>query len=317
MKAAMIHEIGGTPRAEEIPAPVPAEGMVLVRVLAAPINAVDKSRVAGTHYSRPALPAIAGFLGVGELGDGRRVIFMNMDGGSMAEQVAVPAARLLPLPDGVDPAVAAAAFNPGMSAWFAVYHRGPVEPGSRVLIQGATGVTGKLAVQLARLRGAGQIVATGRNPAALAELGELGADATIRVDQPDEDLARAYREHEGDGWDLIIDYLWGHPTGVLLQTLIRHDAEGRSLHTRLVEVGSMAGPDLVLPAAVLRSAGLEIVGMGTGTAGGRDQMAAAIGEFYGLLRTGAVRVDIERVPLERVGEVWHREQGGRRPVLIP
>jgi NADPH:quinone reductase-like Zn-dependent oxidoreductase len=318
MKAAMVHEIGGTPHAEEVAAPVPGEGVVLVRVLAAPINAVDKSRVAGTHYSRPQPPAIAGWLGAGELSDGRQVLFMNMAGGSMAERVAADPAQLIPVPDGVDPAVAAAAFNPGMSAWWAVHHQGPVEPGSRVLVQGATGVTGKLAVQLARLRGAGRIVATGRNPSTLGELLELGADATIRVDQPDKALAQAYRAQEGDGWDLIIDYLWGHPTEVLVQTLIRHDAEGRSLCTRLVEVGAMAGPDLVLPAAVLRSAGLEVVGMGTGTgAEGRERVTTAIREFYELLRTGAIRVDIDRVPLERVADVWHREQGGRRPVLIP
>ena len=247
MKAAMVHEIGGTPRVEEVPAPVPGEGEVLVRVLAVPINAVDKSWVAGTHYSRPEPPAIAGILGAGELSDGRRVIFLNMDSGSMAEQVAVDPAGLIPLPDGVDPAVAAGAFNAGMSAWWAVHYRGPVEPGSRVLVQGATGVTGKLAVQLARLRGAGRIVASGRNPSALDELLELGADATIRVDQPDEALARAYRAQEGDGWDLIIDYLWGHPTEVLLETLIRYDLVGRSLRTRLVEVGAMAGPILCCP----------------------------------------------------------------------
>jgi NADPH2:quinone reductase len=290
---------------------------VLVRVLAAPINAVDRSRVAGTHYSRPNVPSIAGFVGAGELDDGRRVIFLNMGGGSMAEQVAVVPARLIPIPDGLDPAVAAAAFNPGMSAWWAVHQRGPVEPGARVLIQGATGVTGKLAVQLAHLRGAGRVVASGRNQSALEELLKLGADATIRVDQPDEALAGAYRAQAGEGWDLIIDYLWGHPTEVLIDTLIRHDAEGRSLCTRLVQVGAMAGPDLVLPAAVLRSAGLEVVGMGTGTVGGREQMAAAIRDFYELLRSGALRVDIDRVPLDRVDEVWHREQGGRRPVLIP
>jgi len=317
MKAAMIHEIGGTPRAEETATPAPGPGQVLLRVLAAPINAVDKSRVAGTHYSRPPVPSIAGWLGAGERADGRPVLFMNMDAGSMAEQVAADEKKLIPIPDGLDPAVAAAAFNPGMSAWWAVNQRGPVEPGSTVLIQGATGVTGKLAVQLARLRGAGRIVGTGRNPAALAELLELGADATIRVDQPDEALAAAYDEHAGDGWDLVIDYLWGRPTEVLIKTLIRHDAAGRSLRTRLVEVGSMAGPDVALPAAALRSAGLEIVGMGTGTAGGRDGVAAAIGQFYELLRTGAIKVDIERVPLDQVADVWHREHGGRRLVLIP
>jgi NADPH:quinone reductase-like Zn-dependent oxidoreductase len=320
MKAAMIHEIGGTPRVEEVAAPVPGEGQVLVRVLAAPINAVDKSRVAGTHYSRPRIGSIAGWLGAGEGADGRPVLFMSMANGSMAEQVAVDPAQLIRLPDGLDPAAAAAAFNPGMSAWWVVHERGPVEPGARVLIQGATGVTGKLAVQLARRRGAGHIAAAGRNQATLDELLTLGADATIRVDQPDEALAEAYRAAAGEGWDLIIDYLWGHPTEVLIKTLIRHDAVGRSLRTRLVEVGAMAGEDVALPASVLRSAGLEIVGMGTGTGagpGGRDRVNAAIKEFYELLGSGAIRVDIDRVPLDQVADVWHREQGGRRIVLIP
>jgi hypothetical protein len=129
-----------------------------------------------------------------------------------------------------------------------------------------------------------------------------------------------YLEQAGDGWDLVIDYLWGHPTEVLIETVVRPDAEGRSLHTRLVEVGAMAGPVVTLAAAALRSAGLEVVGMGTGTGAGpvgRDRVAAAIAEFYDLLRTGAVRVDIERIPLDRVADVWHREHGGRRLVLIP
>lgn len=320
MRAAVVREIGGTPHLEDVAEPVPADGRVLVRVLAAPINAVDRSRVAGTHYSRPELPAIVGFVGAGEVDGGRRVLFVNMEGpslvaGSMAELVAVDPARLIPVPDGLDPAVAAAAFNPGMSAWFAVHHRGPVEPGSRVLIQGATGVTGKLAVQLAKRSGAGYVVATGRNEGTLDELRTLGADATIRVDQPDDALERAYRDHAGDGWDLVIDYLWGRPTEVFIQTLIRGDAAHRNLRTRLIQVGAMAGPDIRLPASALRSSGLEIAGMGTGTGGTPEQYAAAIRDFYGLLRDGVIVVDIDAVPVERVHEVWHREQGGRRPVI--
>lgn len=315
MKAAIIDEIGATPAVREVPAPVAGAGEDLLRVLAVPINAVDKSRVAGSHYSTPDLPAVVGFIGAGERGDGRRVLFMR-EAGAMAERVAIDPGRLIPIPDGLDPAVAAAAFNPGLSAWWAVHHRGPVEPGSRVLIQGATGVTGRLAVQLARLRGAGYIVATGRNQAGLDELLELGADATIRVDQPDAALAGAYRAQAGEGWDLVIDYLWGHPTEVLLETLVRHDLEGRSLRVRLVEVGAMAGTAVSLRSTVLRSAGLEIVGMGTGTLGGREQIAAAIRDFYELLSQGRLRVDIQRVPLAQVSEVWHQDQRGRRPVVI-
>ena len=315
MKAVMIHELGGTPAVQEIPAPVASDGEELIRVLAVPINAVDKSRVGGRHYSRPELPSVVGFVGAGEREDGRRVLFMH-PAGAMAEQVAVDAGQLMPIPDDLDPAVAAAAFNPGFSAWWAVHYRGPVEPGSRVLIQGATGVTGRLAVQLARLRGAGYIVATGRNQAGLDELRELGADATIRVDQPDADLAGAYHAQEGQGWDLVIDYLWGHPTEIFLETLVRHDLEVRNLRVRLVQVGSMAGPTINLRSTVLRSAGLEIVGMGTGTAGEREHQAAAIRDFYELLRQGRLRVDIQRVPLTEVSEVWHQDQGGRRPVVI-
>lgn len=234
----------------------------------------------------------------------------------MAQQVAIDRQQLIPLPLGLDPAVAAAAFNPGMSAWLAVHQRGPVEPGTRVLVQGATGVTGKLAVQLARRLGARHIVATGRNQAALNELLELGADAVMRVDQPDDELAAAYRAQAGDGWDLVIDYLWGHPTEVLLETLIRHDAVARSLRVRLVQVGAMAGTNISLPSTVLRSAGLEIVGMGTGTLGNRQQAARAVRDFYELLRSGGIRVGIQRVSLGQVGDVSHQDQHGRRPVVV-
>src|SRR5207247_1532128 len=147
-------------------------------------------------------------------------------------------AMTFPIPDSVDEVVAAAAWNPGLSAWMTLTWRARLEAGETVLVLGATGVTGKLAVQTARRLGAGRIVAAGRNPRALDELLDLGATATVRVDQPDDALAAAFAAGAGeDGYGVIVDYLWGRPTEVLLDAIGNDDLELRSSRTRLVQVG--------------------------------------------------------------------------------
>ena len=223
-----------------------------------------------------------------------------------------------PIPDGLDDAVAAAAWNPGLSAWLALRWRCPLEPGQTVLILGATGVTGKLAVQAARHFGAGRVVAAGRNQKVLDMLPDLGADATIQLGQPDDALADAFATQAGDhGYDLVIDYLWGHPPEILLSTIEHRDAQLRSGRVRLLQAGDMAGPAISLPAAVLRSAGLEILGAGTGTMPPADVITGTLRELLDLLAAGKLRIDIEKVPLSAVSEVWGRDQQGRRPVFIP
>jgi NADPH:quinone reductase-like Zn-dependent oxidoreductase len=187
-----------------------------------------------------------------------------------------------------------------------------------VLILGATGVTGKLAVQAARHFGAGRVVAAGRNQQVLDTLPELGADATIQLGQPDDTLAAAFAAQAGErGYDLVVDYLWGHPDEVFLTSIEHNDAQLRSARIRLLQVGEMAGQAISLPAAVLRSVGLDILGMGTGTMPPMDVITAMLRELLDLLSAGKLHIDIDRVPLSAVGEVWARDQHGRRPVFIP
>jgi NADPH:quinone reductase-like Zn-dependent oxidoreductase len=321
MKAAVLHALGQTPHCESFPDPTPQAGEVLVEVTAAALNAIDRMIAAGTHYSKPErLPVVCGINGAGKLPDGRHVLFGGVRApyGSMAQYACVDPNKTFVLPVGSDDALAAAAFNPGLSALLTLEWRGKLAPGERVLILGATGVTGQLAVQFARRMGAGRIIVAGRNRRVLAQLRELGADATIEIDRPDSQLEAAFRAEAGEGgYDLIVDYLWGHPTEVLLRALTNHDLNTHGKRIRLIEVGEMAGSHISLPGGVLRSTGLEILGNGTGNAPGPELLAGATAELLGALARGELRLDIAPVGLAEVAEHWHADQAGRRTVFIP
>jgi NADPH2:quinone reductase len=180
MKAAVLHEVGGVPRYEDFPEPVAAEGEVIIEVKAVAVENVDKKIAAGTHYASRGflaeLPMIPAFDGVGTLPDGTLVGFGNPRApyGALAERTVVPFGAYAPVPEGIDPAVAVALATAvtGMSVSTAA----SFVPGETVLVQGATGVAGRLAVKLARLLGAGRIVATGRDDEQLNEVRALGAD---------------------------------------------------------------------------------------------------------------------------------------------
>jgi NADPH:quinone reductase-like Zn-dependent oxidoreductase len=322
MRAAVLRALGQTPQWEEFPEPVPEDGEELIEVTAAPLNNIDRVRADGSHYSADeyasgGLPAVPGVIGAGRRPDGQRVLFGSRCG-TMAPHSAARPEMTFPIPDGLDDAVAAAAWNPGLSAWLAFGWRCQLQPGQTVLILGATGVTGKLAVQAARHFGAARVVAAGRSQEVLDELPELGADATIQLGQPDDALLAAFAGQAAEhGYDLVLDYLWGHPAEVFLTSIERHDAQPRSGRVRLLQAGDMAGPAITLPAAVLRSAGLEILGMGSGTMPPIDVITGLLRELLDLLCSGKIRIDIDRVPLSAVSEVWARDQRGRRPVFIP
>jgi NADPH:quinone reductase-like Zn-dependent oxidoreductase len=324
VKAAVLHGLGQVPRWEDFDQPVPADGEDLIRVTAAPLNNIDKVRAAGTHYSVRSgeyadggLPAVPGIIGAGELPDGGRVLFGSRCG-TMAEYSVARPEMTFPIPAAVADTVAAAAWNPGLSAWLALGWRCRVEPGQTVLVLGATGVTGKLAVQAARHFGAGYVIAAGRNQEVLDLLPALGANATIQLGQPEDALAAAFAaEFGGHGCDIVLDYLWGRPTEVLLGALTHYDVQIRSQRVRLVQAGDMAGAAITLPAEALRSGGLEILGQGTGTMPPLDVITGMLGELLDLLAAGTVRIDVDEVPLSAVSDVWRRDQRGRRPVFVP
>jgi NADPH:quinone reductase-like Zn-dependent oxidoreductase len=318
VKAAVVDRAGGVPRYQDFPDPAVEEGQVLVTVEAVAVENVDRAVVAGTHYTaapfQAALPAIPCFDGIGRLPDGTLVGFggITPPQGALAEYVVVPAGYTAPIPEGIEPPVSAV-LSSAISGMCMQTAAG-LAAGETVLIQGATGVAGRLAVQVARLLGAGRIVATGRDDAALEEVSALGADAVINTAVDDAELVRAYREHAGDGYDVVVDYLWGRPTGLLTRALIP-DSFAMPKPVRLVQIGESAGPAIELTGDALRTSGLEIYGAARNMATG---MAAAAQQVFDWVRGGRLTIDVTTMPLSRIEEAWARtDLRGTRLVIVP
>ncbi len=320
MKAAVLHELGTVPRCEDFAEPTAGQDEAVVRVRAASLKAIDKQLASGSHYASPReLPVVCGTDGVGDLEDGTRVFFggARRPYGAMAERTVVPRAYCFPVPPGLDDDRAAALPNPGISAWLSLTQRARLAPGETVLILGATGVVGQLAVQIAKLLGARRVIGAGRNERVLGMLSELGADATIQVDQLPDSLKDAFARAAGDeGFDVIIDYLWGRPTEALLEAITKSEFAAVTKETRLVQAGESAGPTISLPAAVLRSTALTILG----TAGipSPKVLGEAMQQVMARAARGELRIETERAPLTEIAGAWQRQgQSGRRIVVTP
>ena len=319
MDAAVLHKLGTPPRLEQFPEPVAGDGEVLVQVRAASLKPVDRQMAAGSHYASPRqLPAVCGTDGVGLLEDGRRVFFggARPPYGAMAQSTVVPAAFTFPVPEGMSDETAAALPNPGVSAWLSLAWRARLAPGENVLILGATGVTGRLAIAIARLLGAGRVVAAGRDRQALSTLGKLGADATVELAAPAADLSEAFARQAGSsGFQVVIDYVWGRPAEAFLAAITRKEFAAIKTETRFVQVGEGAGPTISLPAAALRSTPLTILG----TAGipPRDVLGNALQQVMEHAAAGELTIETERVPLADIESAWQREPKGRRLVIVP
>jgi NADPH:quinone reductase-like Zn-dependent oxidoreductase len=216
MKAAVLHALGEAPSYEGFAEPTPNKDETLVGVRAASLKNSDKMMADGSHYdSLRRLPAVVGLDGVGVLEDGTRVYCAGPRSpyGTMAEKTVVPRAFCLPVPDAVDDLTAAALPNPAIASWLSLEWKAKLEPGETVLILGATGVAGRLAVQLARHLGAGRVIGAGRNAEALEALAGLGADATIRLEGSDDELEEAFADQARDGLRLGPRLSMGPPDG--------------------------------------------------------------------------------------------------------
>lgn len=319
MNAAVLHAFDKPPAFEQFPDPIAQEDELIVHVQAAALKPVDKQVANGSHYASPhALPVVCGIDGVGLLKDGTRVYFAGSRPpyGAMAQRTVVSRHHYFRLSEDVNDVTAAALINPGVSAWLTLTYRAKLVRGETVLILGATGVTGKLALQIAKMLGAGRVVAAGRNERVLSTLHEFGADATIRIDKPGQDLRETFAHEAGkSGFSVIIDYLWGRPTEALLAAITSKEFAAVTSEIRLVQVGESAGATILLSAAVLRSTPLSILG----TAGipPRDILMDAFQQVMTRAARGELRVDVEQVPLKEVENAWQRDQNGRRIVLIP
>jgi len=319
MHAAVLHALGEAPRYEDFADPVAADGEGMVEVLAAALKPVDKQIAAGTHYASPRkLPAICGTDGVGRLSDGRRVFFAGARSpyGTMADRAAVRTMFTFPIPDNLSDETAAAIVNPGVSAWLTLAYRAKLAKDDNVLILGATGVTGKLAITIAKLLGARRVVAAGRNRKALATLHELGADATIELDLAGDEVFQRFAHEAGKtGFQVVIDYVWGAPAEAFLKAITRTEFAAAESETRYVQVGESAGASISLPAAVLRSRPITI--MGTGGIPPGNLLTETLQRVMEHAASGDLRVETERVPLSEIELVWEREPRGRRFVVIP
>ena len=233
----------------------------------------------------------------------------------MAERAVADRRLTVSLPEGVDVAKVAATMNPAMSAWVALRRRVHLQPGQSVLVLGATGNAGAMAVQVAKRLGAGYVVGAGRNPGRLAELPALGADQIVALaDDPavtSERLANAAAEV-----DIVIDYLWGKPATTAMMALLEARAD-RSRAMDWVQIGAMAGPTIELPSVVLRSANLRLQGNGQGAI----STAAYVAELPALvdeIDSGTIGVNVRTAPLLDVEATWSApEVRGLRTVLVP
>jgi NADPH:quinone reductase-like Zn-dependent oxidoreductase len=222
---------------------------------------------------------------------------------------------MVTLPEAADPVRIAAAMNPAMSSWVALRRRVPIHVGQQVLVLGATGNAGSMAVQVAKHLGAGRVVAAGRDAVRLAALTEIGADETVRIVEDDEatDLALAKAAAEVD---IVIDYLWGKPAERAMMALLLARADrGRALDW--VQIGAVAGPSLQLASVALRSANLRIQGNGQGAVS-TEAYLAELPSLIDEIDAGKLQILVRSVPLENVESVWKESDiPGVRTVLIP
>jgi NADPH:quinone reductase-like Zn-dependent oxidoreductase len=317
MHAAVVNSFDAPPRYLEFPIPVPhGENEILVDVLAAGLHPRVRSQADGSHYtSTDELPLVPGIDGVGRGPDGvlRYFILPDTTMGAMAEQTVVDVRRSVVLPESSDPIAVAAAMNPAMSSWVALRQRINFEAGQSVLVLAATGNAGKMAVQIAKLFGAGRIVAAARSADRLAELPELGATDTVLLEGEADDIAKRLGQAAGDV-DVVIDYLWGEPGAAAMIAVVTARAdEGQPL--TWIQVGSVAGPVAPIPSAALRSTRLQIVGSGQGSVSPRE-IRAELHQLAAEIIKGKFTIDAKAVPLADVEQAWAGKTR-QRIVLVP
>ena len=319
MKAAVVSSFDAGPRYQEFPAPAAAgpDDMV-IDVIAAGLHPRVRSQAAGSHYTSTAdLPLVPGIDGVGRGSDGllRYFILPDTTMGAMAEQTVIDVRRSVVLPDDSDAIAVAAAMNPAMSSWVALRQRVQFRPGQNVLILGATGSAGQLAVQIAKLFGADQIIAAGRSAERLSRLPALGATATALLDGDAGTAAGRLGQAAADV-DVVIDYLWSQPAEQTMMALLTGRSD-RSRALNWIQIGAVAGPTIELPSVALRSANLRLQGNGQGAV----SPAAYLAELPALVQeinSGAITVKPAAVPLAEVEAAWTRpEPAGVRTVLVP
>jgi NADPH:quinone reductase-like Zn-dependent oxidoreductase len=310
MRAAVLREYG-VPSPGEFEDPAAGPGRALVEVLAAGVNPVDVAICAGRFYAgKPPLPCVAGREGVG-LVDGARVYFDAPIApyGSMAERSLIDAESIYPIPDRVSDGVAVALGISGLAAWLGLTWRAELEPGEHVLVLAASGVLGQIAVQAAKLLGAGRVVAAARSREGLERCVELGADTSVRLGE-DGDLAAAFGEAGQGRIDVVLDPLCGEPLAAAV--------EAASFGARLVQLGAGAAAEATISSAAIRGKMLVLMGH-TNIAAPPAIKREAYARMAHAAAAGEIDVEVDALALSEVEEAWRRLGAGshRKLVLTP
>jgi NADPH2:quinone reductase len=312
VRAAILTAYGQTPEIGDFDDPTPADGHQVVDVLAAGMNPVDVLKASGHFYGgNPPLPSVTGTEGIGRLDDGRVVYFDAPVSpyGSFAQRALIDAGATYDVPDGLDPALAVVFGIAGLAGWLALEHRARVREGESVLVLGAGGVVGQVAVQAAKLLGAGRVVAAARSAERLDRAVQQGADATVQIGAVD-DLAEALRDAGGGGIDVVVDPVWGEPAVAALAAM--------NVRGRLVQIGQSAGAEATIPSALIRGKTLDVLGH-TNFAIATDVKRRAYETMAAHAAAGRMEVEVERVALDELPGAWERQRSspGVKLVVVP
>jgi NADPH:quinone reductase-like Zn-dependent oxidoreductase len=322
MKAAVIFQGRKMPQfTDGFPEPVVVnEDQVIILVKATAIKQLDKSRASGEHYSSTGdldTAKVPGGDGVGLLPDGTRIYALGITG-MMAEKAVVEKSKMIKVPGGIDNVTAAALPNAVAGSAMALRFRAEMKGGETILINGATGFTGKIAVQIARFYGAGKIIVTGRNEQTLQSLLALGADEIVPVKQDTDSFVSQIRNiHRNTPIDIVLDYLWGETAELILEALKGKGAF--TPKTRFISIGSLMGDKISLSSQILRSVDLQLSGSGLGSWTKQEMqklITEIIPQMFQLAAENKLKVDTVTVELKDIEKIWDKElSGGKRLVV--
>lgn len=320
MKAAVVFEKGTIPQYADFSDPEAQENEQLIFVKAASIKHLDRARASGKHYStenNQHQPTIIGSDGVGILENGEKVYFFSKKG-TVAEKASADKKMIVPIPENLDFSLAAALPNAVMGSAMGLKFKTKLQPGETVLINGATGVTGKIAIQIAKLYGAKKVIATGRDENTLRSLYDLGADEVISLKLNDEDFKHKIKEvHRQTPIDVVLDYIWGHSVELILSAL---KGDGNFSHkTRLVSVGGMSGDTIQLSSQILRGTDIQISGSGLGSWSPEEfklLLTKVIPEMFQAAAEGKLKMETENIDLKDIEKVWGNELDNRKRLVV-
>jgi NADPH:quinone reductase-like Zn-dependent oxidoreductase len=322
MKAGIITAAGKTPVYGDFKEPVASQGRELITVTASALSHFSKSRSSGSHYNSDGVfPVVAGADGVGRTAEGRRVYFALPEApyGALAERSLVRAQQCVAVPDGVDDVTAAAIANPGMSAWAALVERAQLQPGETVLVNGATGTAGRIAVQLAKYLGAGKVIATGRNETELQDLLSLGVDIVIPFSlgthhpQGAKHYEQALSAEFAHGINVVIDYLWGESAKTIIVAIAKTVEDATPV--RFVHVGGASREENIeLPGAALRSSAIQLMGSGLKSVS-LAKLLDSIRNVFESVEPANLQIVTRTVQLSAIEKTWEDAAGKPRVVF--